>query len=1052
MQMDAIYGEGRAPAGARVACAGAQPGGTRRCRGGGETKFSSLVCRTTQWTGGRADRRAERNDAAVGPPMKRVISFVKGGGKGRGGASDVVPVRNLSFEGGLDDPPGYEVDTKTLSKLHRAAWLGQLDKLKGRAEQLDAPDKGGRSALHLAAAQGHADVVWFLISNRAKINLRDNEGRTALLKAVECRRRECAQLLLERGADVNIPDNYGTTCLHLATSHGDLDLVSALLRKSASLEVPNRAGEAAMHMAVRGNHRDMADLLLRHGGDANVRDTEERTPLMLAAKIGNSAIVVLLAEYGADIGATDVNGWTAEDYSVMAGHVGVTTELQRRAESTPARTFQERPVDVVGENTSKFLQELESMQHYDCVPFEPEDEQQDAPLQPENESPAHNIPGMPPSLKPPRSWELIQAGLTGPVTSLRPQSLSLANSPWDTPVGTPGDAPNGFLSLTRPKCDKKKPRPTSLPVTLVEALEKAIPVKKEEEKQHEEKEAESSDWDSEDEFEEDEGKGTDDGATLGREGTMQGTEEMWQANGTVEKSSDEDDEEDEDEDYVASNNQVEDEEEKMPLVETEQREEKSEGPSDAEEGEELQRQAKKKEGRAILPEFPTPMKVPNVQFSAREISLDEPAPVVPPRKKKKQRKHRGASDDDDGGGDDGFTKSAYAPLKRRLRAVVADRARVEQVAAALEEQNRRLQYELADALHAARTQRDVSAELSRQMAKAQKGHALALEEKLELQIRLRQADAELEYVRQMEQPPKELSRELTAEKERARRGVLTIRKLRAEVGALRARVLAAERRNANKEPDSGLRKKLEELSVKVEDERAQRMALEATIRELKEGGAVLTELEKARRAFEEERAKRQAIERDSVTKAELDKVRRSYEVALARAKQEAELSAREQLSTKLRRVNAFLEEQLQQQSRLEKLRCNNESQLRDDFQQTRGKLLNELAKIQATLKSRAESQLENELDNKKRTPSPVSSNEESPRETTNYTKGYVPTLPLRPAAQVLSLLVPPLASQNPHLGLNVLRKELEISIRQAAGARRENFQPLWLNINAEHLS
>lgn len=126
------------------------------------------------------------------------------------------------------------------------------------------------------------------------------------------------------------------------------------------------------------------------------------------------------------------------------------------------------------------------------------------------------------------------------------------------------------------------------------------------------------------------------------------------------------------------------------------------------------------------------------------------------------------------------------------------RARLEQVAAALEEQNRRLQYELADALHTARTQRDVSTELTRQLAKVQKGHAAALEDKLELQLRLRQADAELEYVRQLEQPPKELSRELTAEKERARRGVLTIRKLRAEVGTLRARVLAAERRNANK--------------------------------------------------------------------------------------------------------------------------------------------------------------------------------------------------------------------------------------------------------------
>lgn len=128
--------------------------------------------------GGRCAKWAEGAQCNAGGSMKRVISFVKGGKgrEGRGGASDVVPVRNLSLEGGLDEPPGYEVDTKTLSKLQRAAWLGHLDKLKGRAEQLDAPDKGGRAALHLAAAQGHADVVWFLISNRAKVRRRSILG------------------------------------------------------------------------------------------------------------------------------------------------------------------------------------------------------------------------------------------------------------------------------------------------------------------------------------------------------------------------------------------------------------------------------------------------------------------------------------------------------------------------------------------------------------------------------------------------------------------------------------------------------------------------------------------------------------------------------------------------------------------------------------------------------------------------------------------------------------------------------------------------------------
>lgn len=308
------------------------------------------------------------------------------------------------------------------------------------------------------------------------------------------------------------------------------------------------------------------------------------------------------------------------------------------------------------------------------------EEPEDHSPPPPSDSPGPRIPGMPPSLKPPRSWELIQSGLTGPVCSLRPQSLSLANSPWDTPVGTPGEAPTGFMSLTRPRQnDRKKPRPTSLPVTLGEALERALPpkqieqvlLKHQEEKREapEEKEApaESSDWDSEEEFEDEDDVKDDDAATLGREGTMQGRDEIWQANETVmEKSSDDDLDDDEEEDDDEEDEE-EDEVVEVEVKDEQQREEKSED-SDAElldEGKEVLN--KKREGRAILPEFPTPIKVPNVQFTAREISLDDP-PAAPPRKKKHRKQ---AVEDSDA--DDGFTKAPYAPLKRRLRAVVQDR-------------------------------------------------------------------------------------------------------------------------------------------------------------------------------------------------------------------------------------------------------------------------------------------------------------------------------------------------------------------------------------------
>lgn len=113
-----------------------------------------------------------------------------------------------------------------------------------------------------------------------------------------------------------------------------------------------------------------------------------------------------------------------------------------------------------------------------------------------------------------------------------------------------------------------------------------------------------------------------------------------------------------------------------------------------------------------------------------------------------------------------YTKSPHAVLKRRLRAVTADRARLEHVLTGFEDQNRRIQYELADALHAARTQREISTQLAKQLAKSQKGHLQALEDNQALQLQLNASNTELNWLRNLYEEGKSVSP--LSEKEDAR--------------------------------------------------------------------------------------------------------------------------------------------------------------------------------------------------------------------------------------------------------------------------------------------
>ncbi|MDR3285689.1 MAG: ankyrin repeat domain-containing protein [Holosporales bacterium] len=102
--------------------------------------------------------------------------------------------------------------------LHIAAGNGHtqvVDLLIQRGASIDAT-KNGITPLHVAAGNGCTKVVNLLIQKGASINARENEGRTPLYFATYKKRVKVIRVLLKADADRNVKNNKGENLLDRA--------------------------------------------------------------------------------------------------------------------------------------------------------------------------------------------------------------------------------------------------------------------------------------------------------------------------------------------------------------------------------------------------------------------------------------------------------------------------------------------------------------------------------------------------------------------------------------------------------------------------------------------------------------------------------------------------------------------------------------------------------------------------------------------------------------------------------------------------------------------
>ncbi|XP_071582920.1 ankyrin repeat domain-containing protein 18B-like isoform X3 [Heliangelus exortis] len=187
----------------------------------------------------------------------------------------------------------------------------------------------GRTPLHLACANGHTEVVTFLVRHRCQLDAADSLRRTPLMTAVQFHQEDCVSFLLEHGADPNLTDTDGHTALHLAIQAHNKNLVGLLLRHFVDHRVKNKEGFTPLALAVSEGQEEIVEILLKAGVDVHARDQHQRTPLMIAASVGQLNLVKVLLSYGANISHEDADGRIAEDYADLHGYWSLSQYLAK---------------------------------------------------------------------------------------------------------------------------------------------------------------------------------------------------------------------------------------------------------------------------------------------------------------------------------------------------------------------------------------------------------------------------------------------------------------------------------------------------------------------------------------------------------------------------------------------------------------------------------------------------------------------------------------------------------------------------------------------------
>ena len=191
-------------------------------------------------------------------------------------------------------------------------------------------DKEGDSTLHYAAFGNQPEIMRVLLQSNANINVLNASHCTALHISAHKKPPHCVRVLLEFNADVNVQDSYGDTALHDAIGKENADVVELLCNTpTLDLTIQNKRGFNCLHhTSLKGNIMAARRILQLARQLVDVKKKDGFAALHLAALNGHSNVVEVLVKEGqADIEIRNDRRQTPFLLAVSQGHASVIEKL-----------------------------------------------------------------------------------------------------------------------------------------------------------------------------------------------------------------------------------------------------------------------------------------------------------------------------------------------------------------------------------------------------------------------------------------------------------------------------------------------------------------------------------------------------------------------------------------------------------------------------------------------------------------------------------------------------------------------------------------------------
>ncbi|MFL5330029.1 MAG: ankyrin repeat domain-containing protein [Gemmataceae bacterium] len=252
-------------------------------------------------------------------------------------AIEHAEVLKLLFDAGADpkvvvEYRGSGLGSQASTLLHAAAGKGSIESAKlllAHGVNVDVSTATERSPLYTACGAGQAEMVEWLLQNKANANARTKDGWTPMMLATkqvrpnhdeENAKYQAVIRVLER-ASVKLDAFAAIAC-------NDIERMTSILRVDRKVgDSRDPAGRPALHRAVMLDRREIVKLMLDNGADPNIRSQEkgvgydEETALLEGAFWGRLEIAEMLLNRGANVNAKAAEGVVPLHEASRMGHI-----------------------------------------------------------------------------------------------------------------------------------------------------------------------------------------------------------------------------------------------------------------------------------------------------------------------------------------------------------------------------------------------------------------------------------------------------------------------------------------------------------------------------------------------------------------------------------------------------------------------------------------------------------------------------------------------------------------------------------------------------------